>query len=363
MRLIFVHRLEMLTSHQETEMGSILWKHTAQDGFPDLPGVDRVMFLYYPAPRAIDMVKSVKSHLFVSTEGESVKDRHGGQNAVKNGPDTLIRSMARVSRPIIHVPYEWKGFVDWSWKDTKIPWSKIVEWCSDKGVVATARNAAMFLWRAVLPKMEAASEDDWKDILAFLEDNREHGVYLTTAWPYVLIHRSAEAQRVGRMIIDDLSSDVEDAVETGAEALRHWVHLANAGWSERPPTQAIDALLHRVIFRRRVGAAACLRQLTLLLDEQPQFFGSCHVAMMISSVAPWSESIRLPVLDGQHGDFRENERPDLRVQLGGFAAALSEWLRNKFPDGPEPHAIIDLRAQYASDPLPEVRRSFDVRSW
>ena len=39
MRLIRVHRLELMTSEQEAEMGSILWKHLAGDGFPDLPQV------------------------------------------------------------------------------------------------------------------------------------------------------------------------------------------------------------------------------------------------------------------------------------------------------------------------------------
>ena len=93
------------------------------------------------------------------------------------------------------------------------------------------------------------------------------------------------------MIVDDLSSDVEDAVGAGAEALRHWIHLANAGLSERPPTQAVDALLHRVVFWRRIGVESCLRQLTLLLAEQPEFFGSCHVDLMVASLSPWSESV------------------------------------------------------------------------
>ena len=220
----------------------------------------------------------------------------------------------------------------------------------------------MFLWRAVLPAMETTNEEDWTDILAFLQDTRRHGVYLTTAWPYVLIRRSSEAQRVGRMVVDDLSSEVKDAVKAGAHALRHWIHLADAGLLERPPTQAVDALIHRVVFRRRIGAKSCLRQLTLLLIERPQFFDPRHVDLMVAGLTPWSESIRLPVLDGQDGDFREDERPDLRVQLGGFAAALSEWTRSRFPGRPELHAIADLRAQYASDPLPEVRRSFDLRS-
>ena len=375
MRLILIRQSEMMTSDQEAEIGSILWKHTARDGFPDLPGVDRVMFLYCPTPKEVDIVDKLRTHLLGGTPQESVTDIPGGRISVRDSPDPLILAMARASRPIIHVPYEWKGLIDWSRKDAKILWLKVVEWWhNDKralhlgsffradGVIATARNAAMFLWRAVLPTMDAASEEDWKDILAFLQDTQQHGVYLTTAWSYVLIHRSSEVHRVGRMIINDLSSEVEEAVAAGAEALRHWIHLADAGLSEGPPAQAVYALLHRVVFRRRIGAASCLRQLTLLLDEQPKFFGSCHVDLMISSLIPWSESTRLPVLDGQDGDFRENERPELRVHLGGFAAALSKWLSTKYPGRSEPQAITDLRDQYASDPLPEVRRSFDGRS-
>ena len=376
LRLMSIHQLEMMTSHQEVAMGSILWKHTARDGFPDLPDVNRDIFLYCPSPKEVDVVDKLRTQLLRGTPKKSVTDVSGGRISVRYSQDSIILAMARASRAIIHVPYERKGLVDWSQEDAKILWLKIVEWWhNDKrashlggiscanGVRANARNAAMFLWRAVLPAMETTNDEDWTDILAFLRDTRRHGVYLTTAWPYVLIHRSSEVQGIVQMIVDDLSSDVEDAVGAGAEALRHWIHLANAGLSERPPTQAVDALLHRVVFRRRIGVESCLRQLTLLLAEQPEFFGSCHVDLMVASLSPWSESVRLPVLEGQDGDFRENERPDLRVQLGGFAAALSEWLRNKLRGRPEAHAIVDLRAQYASDPLPEVRRSFDVRSW
>ena len=363
LRLMSIHRLEVMTSHQEEAMASILWKHTARDGFPDLPGVDRDMFLFSPSPSEIDVVKRVGTYLLDSTERESTDETHEGQNSVRDSLSALIGSMAHASRPVVRVPYERKGFVDWSWRDAKKLWSKTIEWWhGDWRNVATARNAATFLWRAVLPKMDTASEADWKDVIVFLEEARQRGVFLTKAWPYVLIHRSSETQRVGRMIADDLSSDVKGAVEAGAHAVRHWIHLTDAGVAERPPKQAVDALLHRVVFRRRIGAEECLRQLTLLLAEQPGFFGLCNVDLMVASLTPWSESIRLPVQDDQDGDFPENERPDLRVQLGGLAAALSGWIRIKFPGRPEPRSIADLRAQYASDPLPEVRRSFDARS-
>ena len=382
-----IHLLRMMTSDQEADTGSILWRHTGRDGFPDLPDVDRVYFLDCPAPRQIDVVERLRTHLLGATPQKSVTDVPGGRISVRDTQETdaAIDAIARASIPIVHIPEESKGFVNWSKEDTKILWSKIIEWWhNDKralhlkwfsrgqaggnrgggrltGLVATARSAAMFLWRSVLPKMDAAGDDDWQEVLGFLEDTRRHGIFLTATWPYVLLHRCSEVQQVGRMIVDDLSSDVEDAVAAGAEALRHWTHLADAGLAEGPPTQVIDALLHRVVFRRRTGAASCLRQLTLLLDEQPQFVSSCHVELMISSVAPWSEAIRLPVLDGQDGDFRENERPELRVLLGEFAAALSRWVSTKSPGRSEPAAIGFLRDQYGSDPLPEVRRSFNVR--
>ena len=374
MRLIDLHLSGVMTSDQQAETSSILWKHTAQDEFPDLPSVDRAYFLHLPAPRGIDVVDKVRTLLLGGTPRRSVTDKPDGRISVRDSPEPLIRAIARASMPMIHVPYEWKGSVDWSGEEAKMLLSKVFEWWHNdrralrlgrlfraEGVVTTAQNAGMFLWRAVLPKMESASEDDWEQILDFLQDARRHGVHLTTAWVYLLIHRTFEVQRVARMIIDDLSSDEEDAVKAGAEALRHWIHLADAGLLEEPPTQTVEGLVHRVIFRRRIGVASCLRQLTLLLYEHPRLFDSCQVDLMVSSVTPWSESIRLPVLDREGGDFEESERPELRVQLGGFAAALSDWLHNRLPCRPQPRAITDLRDQYASDPLPEVRRSFDIR--
>ena len=370
MRLMHVHRTDVMTSDQEVDMGSILWSHTASDGFPDLPDVDRFMFLYCPFPEDVNIVDMLKAQLLEDAPQKSVTDIPDGRISVQDSPDPLIIALARASRPVIHVPYESKGIIDWTRKDTEILWARVVEWWHNdkralhlgaRGVVATARHAAMFLWRAVLPMMEAASEVEWADILAFLQDTRDHGVHPTAAWAYVLIHRSSEAHKVGRIVTEDLSSDVEDAVVAGAAALRHWIHLGNAGLSERPPAEAIDALLHRVVFRRRIAAASCMRQLTLLLNEQTQSFDSRHVDMMISSVTPWIESVRLPVLDGDDGGFHEDERPALRVHLGRFTAALSDVLRIRSPGRPEPKAITDLRNQYASDPLPEVRRSFDVR--
>ena len=57
------------------------------------------------------------------------------------------------------------------------------------------------------------------------------------------------------------------------------------------------------------------------------------------------------------------ERPELRTLLGRLASALSIWLKNKSPDQSEPSEISLLRELYESDPLPEVRRSFDMAQY
>ena len=46
--------------------------------------------------------------------------------------------------------------------------------------------------------------------------------------------------------------------------------------------------------------------------------------------------------------------------LGELASVLSQWLKRKTPDQPEPYAIANLRESCASDALPEVRRAFDT---
>ena len=67
---------------------------------------------------------------------------------------------------------------------------------------------------------------------------------------------------------------------------------------------------------------------------------------------------RPPLTEEGSREFPEEERPELRVLLGGLASALSGWLKSKLPEQPEQVGISRLRALYRSDPLPEVRRSF-----
>ena len=80
LRLMSIHRLEVMTSHQEEAMASILWKQTARDGFPDLPDVNRYIFLYYPSPKSVDVVDKLRTNLLRGTPKEVRYRRIGRPN-------------------------------------------------------------------------------------------------------------------------------------------------------------------------------------------------------------------------------------------------------------------------------------------
>ena len=373
-RLITVSFAELMTDGEETEMAHLIWRDTAEDGFPNLPGVFRYVYGHLPIPPSIEVKEKVRSYLLDGKPLRSVSVQDSGRTTVSHTLfDSFILEMAYASKPIVHIPYEPKGFVDWSRDETKMLWSRVIEWWHNErralethspfgydNIIATVQHAGTFLRQAVLPNMKTASDDDWKEVLTFLEETRKHDVYLTAAWPYVLIHRPDDGGRVERMIIDDLSSDIKDSVEAGASALRHWIHLARAGRVEGLSAEVFDALLHRVVYRRPAGVALCLQQIARLLCEHQDCFEHCHVDVMISSLSPWVEAVGLSTRGDGDSGFREQERPELRALLGNLASALSAWLRRKAPDHPEPDAISRLRSRYESDPLPEVRRSFCV---
>ena len=374
-RLITVYHAGLMTEKQTNTMATLLWRKTVVDGFPDLPDLLRFSYGHLPVPAHINVIAKIRSYLLGGTPQRSVTVKQDGGITVRAiPPDPLILEMAYVSKPIVHVPSEPMGFIEWSRDETRILWSKISEWWhNDKhalkpssifgsdSIIETVRNAGLFLRQALLPKMETATDDEWKEIVAFLEESRGHAVFLTAAWPFVLIHNPEYARKVDQIIDDDLSSDVEDAVEAGAHALRHWIHLGGAGLVGQPSKRLQDALLHRVVFRRPAGVASCLQQIALLLDEHPGFFAPDDVDLVVSSLSAWVESVSLPIRGDRDGEFREEQRPELRELVGKLAGALSVWLRRKFPDRSEPSAISLLRGRFGCDPLPEVRRSFEVR--
>ena len=364
MRLIYIFDADLMTEEQKNHLGVLLWEKTGENGLPDLPDLHYFHFLHLPSPENVDVVSKIKQHI-LSIEPLS--------NKVEENP--MILNAALASKAVVHIPHESKGIVEWNWDETKALWDKMLEWWDKKKIMFSIEKSApfvgteyisasldkvgMFLARAILPKMDSASEDEWNKVFAFLSGTRQRGVSLTTVLPYVLLHRSNEKEKIIQTILDDLSSNNEEAVKASARAVRHWTHLADARLLDDLPNSVVDKLIQRVVFRRPEGIQTCLNQLAALLIEKPDVFNSDQVNLVVASLTPWSHATCLPLSEERDADFSEEERPELRTLLGWLACALNIWLENNLPDQIEPEEISLLRKSYKSDSLPEVRRAFE----
>ncbi len=378
MRLIYIFDAGLMTEEQSNRLGLLLWERTNEHDLPDLPHLYCFKYLHLPMHAEIDVVSKVKAHILGISPVKSVSIGTAGDISI-SGPgteDLMIFNAAFASKPAVHIPYEPTGIIEWSLDETTKLWDKMIEWWDNEKIVLSIEKSSpfigtehisdnldkvgMFLVRAILPRMDSASEDEWNKVLTFLSETRKRGVYLTMVLPYVLLHRSSEREKIIQAILDDLSSGNEKAVQASASAVRHWIHLADATTLDDPPNDAIDKLIQRVAFRRPEGVLTCLDQLAVLLIEKPDVFTSEQVNLVVASLIPWSQETCLPLSEEGNGSFPEEERPGLRSFLGRLASALSIWLKNKFPNQTEPPEISHLRESYKSDPLPEVRRAFDT---
>ena len=367
-----------MTEEQRNRLGALLWEKTSEHGLPDLPDLHCFKCLHLPSPAEVDVVPKVKAHIFSIAPIGSVSIGTKGTISISRQAtaDPMIFNAAFASKAAVNIPYEPTGIIEWSWDEAKKLWERSKEWWDNEKIALSIEKSSpffgtehisdnlervgTFLARAVLPKMDSASEDEWNRVLAFLSETRQRGVYLSSVLPYVLLHRSSEREKVIETVLDDLSSDDEKAVQASARAIRHWVHLAVAGFLDIPPKTVIDELIRRVVFRRPEGIQTCLNQLAVLLIEKPDFVNSGQVNLVVASITPWSQATCLPLSEERNGDFPEEERPEIRALLGRLASALSIWLKKRIPNQPEPPEISRLRQSYKSDPLPEVRRAFDT---
>jgi len=285
----------------------------------------------------------------------------------------MTTEVSRATKPVVQLPFEARGKIEWTTSESKELWKKVLDWWeNDKKalpvaesnieprwetgkIVSRIEELGEFLERVVLPNMKRENQDEVNNLLAFFSDTRKRGVYLTSALPYLLVHSPGKSEEVTRMILNDLSSCDDKAVGKSAQAVRHWIHLADAGFVEHPTDAVFNKLIERVIFRRREGIKACFRNLAFLLAEKPPAFSLERAKLIASCLIPWHDATYLPV-SVQTGDFPEEERLDLRVLLGRLASALSDWFKNN--NHSEPSEIAFMRERYRTDPLPEVRRSF-----
>ena len=284
----------------------------------------------------------------------------------------MVAEVSRATKPVVQLPNKAEGKIEWNSDETKELREKIFNWWNKNkkvleltaageesnwgtdNVMSQLEGIDEFLVRVVLPNMEIDNENEVSSLLDLLWGTREHGVFFTTALPYLLLHPLDKREKVTQTIFDDLSFGSNEAVKKSAQAVRHWIHLADAGLVEQPPDTVLDRLIERVIFRQREGIDACLTNLTFLLSENPRSFSLEQANRIVSCLIPWHDATCLPVSE-QNGDFPEEERPDLRVLLGRLTSALSDWFENKPQREPSESSL--MRERYRSDPLPEVRRS------
>jgi hypothetical protein len=380
-RLVDVYHADLMTTDQQRQFGDLLWNQRTAANLPDRPGFAAFGFLHLPAPAGIDVPSIVKKHILsLPSKGVVTRGAKGGISA-KVGPSEqgLILEASVASRPIVRLKDEKIGTVDWTSEEARVLYYKARDWwANDKaafelaktgpfGLVGidfvknTIRTLGQFLARIVLPRMEWADENEWQQLLGWIEEMRSFGAYPTSALPYVLLQRPSEAEAVARTITDDVNSEVELAVAAAAKAIRHWIHLSAAKRVSPPLPNLMTTLIERVVFRRKPGINSCLRQLACLITERQEAVTLSQADLLTASLVFWHHATILPVPDEGAGDFHEAERPALRVHIAELASALKIWHAKSSPEAPEPPSITLWRDLCASDPLPEIRRAFNAR--
>lgn len=378
MRLFLVFHTRMLTEEQERHFGELLWELSIEEGLPDLPDSTLLNYLHTPSPPEINPETRIKQHLLtlkpyksVSLDGPSISVSSPGERE-----DLMIHEISIASRPVVLLPSETQGEIEWELTEVNQMWIDVYEWWeNDKHAIKHANKnpgltggfeefarrsierISMFLSRVVLPQMETANEEEWETILSFLSETCQDKVFLTQAMPYLLLHRPSENEEVLVKIRKGLSSGDEKAVNAAAEAVSHWAYLGDETDVEHVPNDAVNDLIRRVVFRRPEGIETCLRQLAMIIGKKSDLIDSDQIDLVVTSLTPWHEATRIPIPENDSGGFPEHDRPLLRALLGQLASALSTWKKIKQPDEDEPSEIAALRELFSSDPLPEVRRS------
>ncbi len=381
-RLHFLFHAKAMTEDQEEEFGELLWKNKNIYGLPDISQFPVFNFLHLPSPPDIELESRLKQYLLslkpnriLNREQESFSIGISGE-----AEDPMVREVSSATKPIIRLPIEQKGKIEWEPIEIDQLWEKVYEWWENDRhffqlpdhafwpstqaknyLERTLKYVSMFLSRVLLPNMESADEERWEKVLSLLFESRQDNTFLTSSLPYLLLHRPKELETVKITILGDLSSSNKDAVGEAAKAVAHWAYLEEKEEVDlsKMPSEIINGLISRILFRQPEGIHHCLSYLTILIKHKRCLFNYDSILLIASSLIPWNRAIRIPASEDIHDGFPEHDRPRLRSHVGQLASALSEWWGENCPDETEPAGISTWREICASDPLPEVRRSFD----
>jgi hypothetical protein len=377
-RLVRIYRTGFMSADQQCNIGALLWQRRNAVGLPDLDRFPLQAYLELPAPPELDPRELVKQYVLTMGTGSRVSRAEAGgiRMAVGGQEFTFIHIASAVSRPIVALKGEEFGTVEWTREGVMQLYSKARDWWANDrqafdtnvfgwmGAVESLRETAtrlgQFFSRIVLPEMKTAGEEQWKQVLGWLEELRGVAAFPTVALPYILLHRRAEFANIKKTVAEDIASDNEDAITEAARAIRHWVHLSAIEAVPAISPDLITALVERVAFRRKSGILACFVQLTFLIVERPTAISLSHANLLSAALVPWHEATFKTGEEAGFVDFDDEELPDLRACVGRLAGALRSWYANTLPDVSEPLGISQWQQWSASEALPEVRRAFSA---
>ena len=167
---------ELMTEAQQLRLGSLLWEKTGANGLPNLPDLYSYGYLQLPVPQNIDVVSVIKKYLltlephssFSQTENSTLQEIDGWTVE-------MVSEVACATKPVVQLPHEFQGKIEWNLYETKELWEKVFDWWeNDKKALAVTEFPLMtdqivsrfeeldeFFRRVVLPKMESSTRMKW----------------------------------------------------------------------------------------------------------------------------------------------------------------------------------------------------------
>lgn len=370
-RLRYLYYVNLMSQEHKQRFGALIWDQTATTGLPHIPFCAAFGYLHLPSPAHID-VQLVLKQYFLETNPEHyvVRGKSGEMASIKDPVGILwAADVSWASKPIVQLKDEAQGRLKWTEEESKILYKKVQSWWINdkeaigkepigrKPILNALKTVGEFLSRAVIPCIPA-SDPIWADMVGWLQEMRNLGVFPTVALPYVLVKHPEHEKEYASLILSDLNNDVPDAVEAAANAIRHWLNLVAVSQAPEPQEVLLSSLISRVIFRRKPGIKRCIEYLADLIREQPQKISKAQIQLLDASLVPWHKATILPVSGDWMGDYDENERPEFRALLGNLACAMNGWMKKAEPNHSELPGVSLWRQSCASDSLPEVRRAF-----
>ena len=145
-RLISIFEADLMTDEQKKSLGTLLWEKTDTDSLPSLPGLLCCGYLRLPAPEGIDVVSRVRRQLFCLTPTDQVSRNTDGSISIGGRViDPVTRNWAYSSKPIVQLPHEPKGTIEWSSDETKKLWERVFVWWNNNRIVFAHATHAFFV--------------------------------------------------------------------------------------------------------------------------------------------------------------------------------------------------------------------------